>query len=126
MAKTVIRNVSRFAKTQTRVVKSTQTALAKKKTEKLLAETEKTTAVKSSNIKDVSYNRENKILSITFHKGNRVYSYYDVPFAVYAKLLKAPSKGEYLAAFIKPRYEYAETGPNKTRNGNKIKKGGSR
>jgi len=75
---------------------------------KALDNPETTTAVKSENIKSVSYAPELKDLTITFHKGLRTYVYYDVPSTLHRRLLSAPSKGVFFHKFINRRYKYVE------------------
>lgn len=60
--------------------------------------------VQSSNLKRVGYDEQRKILKIEFHNGT--YVYFNVPKQVFESLLKAPSKGEYHADFIKNVYQY--------------------
>jgi len=61
--------------------------------------------VKSSNIKEVGYNKQTKELVVKF-KGNSIYVYKNVPNIQYKKLLKANSKGAFLNKAIKGKYPY--------------------
>jgi hypothetical protein len=61
--------------------------------------------VRSSNLKAVSYNREDQQLFVLFH-GGRIYAYYRVPAAEYERLLQADSKGQYFTTHIRNRYEF--------------------
>lgn len=56
--------------------------------------------VKSSNIKQIKYNPESRMLLIQFHSGG-IYSYTPVTEEGYQELLKAESHGEYFAKHIK-------------------------
>lgn len=62
-------------------------------------------AVSSSDIASIGY--ESGTLHVQFHKGG-LYAYFDVPEHVYLGLLSAPSKGGYLHAHIKNRYQYSK------------------
>jgi len=62
--------------------------------DKILLEAFVTKRVKSSNIKKVSYDKDEHIMRLEFHSGG-TYEYYDVPPKVYNQLLKAKSKGRF-------------------------------
>jgi len=62
-------------------------------------------AVRSSNLRAVRYEPDQRRLFVEFVSG-QVYGYLDVPSTVYDALLRAGSKGSYLARWIKPRYHY--------------------
>jgi len=62
-------------------------------------------SVKSSNLSDVGYDKENRILYIRFHSGG-LYAYYDVPEYEYHHLMSASSHGKYFSAYIKRAYIY--------------------
>jgi hypothetical protein len=64
----------------------------------------KRVAVDSSSIASVGYDPKGFILEIEFRNG-RVYRYLDVPAAAHRLLLNASSMGEFVNAFIKPRFE---------------------
>ena len=59
--------------------------------------------VVSSNVKRIGY--ENKKLYVQFKSG-AIYFYKDVPATVYKEMLNADSKGKYLNAQVKGKYEY--------------------
>lgn len=63
---------------------------------------------KSSNVRAAAYSADFKYLFIRFGKPNgtviRTYVYRDVDAGVFAGLLAAPSKGEYVARVVKPHY----------------------
>lgn len=62
----------------------------------------------SSNIAEIGYEPESGTLEVLF-RSNSVYQYYDVPSSVYKGLMKAPSHGRYLAAYVKKGgYAYRE------------------
>ena len=56
--------------------------------------------VKSSNIKQIRYSHETRILQIEFHHGG-IYSYTPVTEEGYQELLKAESYGDYFAKHIR-------------------------
>ncbi|MGA5437415.1 KTSC domain-containing protein [Streptomyces cellulosae] len=61
--------------------------------------------VRSANVRSVGYSQQERVLEVAFHSGG-VYRYDGVPADVHAALMAAPSKGGYLARFIKGRYVY--------------------
>lgn len=67
------------------------------------------TTVVSSNILSVGYDDNTETLEVEFVHGG-VYQYYGVPETVYRELMQAPSKGQYLNAYIKDRYPYSRVG----------------
>ena len=60
------------------------------------------TLVESSNIKSIGY--ENDILEIEFFPAS-VYQYTDVSKDLYESMMKAPSKGKFFHAFIRPKFK---------------------
>jgi hypothetical protein len=60
-------------------------------------------SVSSSNIRSVGHDTESRLLEVEFTSGS-VYQYAGVTDSVYAALLRAASKGQYLNANIKDRY----------------------
>ena len=60
----------------------------------------------SSNIARFRYTKETQVLTVEFQNGGR-YEYYDVPDAVFEGMVRAPSKGQYLAQKIKGTLRYA-------------------
>jgi hypothetical protein len=58
--------------------------------------------VNSSNV--VSIGHENNKLYVEYRRGEYVYN--NVPKKVYDELLKAESKGKYLCANVKGKYDY--------------------
>lgn len=63
------------------------------------------TPVESSNVAAVAWHGGD--LFVRFHSGG-TYRYEGVPRGVFESLLAAPSKGKFLAAHVKGRYEYAK------------------
>ncbi len=63
------------------------------------------TSVKSSLLDKVGYDPETKTLVIQMNNSLDVYSYANVPQAVYNGLLEADSKGAYYVKKIKGRYD---------------------
>jgi len=60
-------------------------------------------AVKSSNIREVGYDEDSRILEILFVDGG-LYRYFDVPESIYRGILTAPSAGKYFHGHIRDRY----------------------
>lgn len=61
--------------------------------------------VRSSNVRSVGYSKVDRVLEVAFHSGG-LYRYENVPVDVHAALMASPSKGGFLAQFIKGRYPY--------------------
>lgn len=62
-------------------------------------------AVKSSNLKSVSYDSDTEGLEVEFRTGS-VYRYAGVPQAIYEGLMEARSKGSYHHQHIRKTYSY--------------------
>jgi hypothetical protein len=62
-------------------------------------------SVKSSMIRSVAYDSENKILEVEFTKGESVYSYANVPQEAFDALMAASSPGSHFLTNIKGKYE---------------------
>jgi hypothetical protein len=60
----------------------------------------------SSNIARFRYVKESLMLTVEFKNGVS-YNYYDVPEAVFERMKTAPSKGRFLAQYVKGAYRYA-------------------
>jgi KTSC domain len=54
---------------------------------------------------EAMYNESNKDLIVTYSDGSR-YSYKDVPFLLWIKLLRSDSKGSFISKHIKGKFEY--------------------
>jgi hypothetical protein len=67
--------------------------------------------VQSKGIDWVAYDEEAQILCVHFGS-TRTYRYFDVPPAVYAWLLRAPSKGKFVNRLVKDRYRYEQLEPD--------------
>ncbi len=63
--------------------------------------------VNSSDVQRVGFDAIRGRLRVEFHRGG-TYEYLNVPYVVYDGLLKAESKGKYLAQNIKGRYEFVK------------------
>lgn len=61
-------------------------------------------AVSSSTIRAVGYEEPTQTLEVEFKAGS-TYQYASVPKAVYQRFMVAPSKGKFLAQFIKEKYK---------------------
>ena len=69
--------------------------------------------VESTNVASVGFDPKRKVLEVEFQTG-AVYQYREVPKPTYDALLKADSKGRYLAANVKGKYPYERIdAPNK-------------
>jgi len=62
--------------------------------------------VSSSNISAIGYDHERGDLLVEF-RNRWTYRYRSVPLAVYEAFLRAPSKGRYHHAVVRPRYAYS-------------------
>lgn len=65
------------------------------------------TPVSSSNIRAIGYDADNQTLEVEFNNG-AVYQYYGVPQTDYDSMMAADSKGTYLNANIKGRYNFSK------------------
>lgn len=59
----------------------------------------------SSNISNIAYDKEARVLQIDFHAGTR-YQYYGVEPEKAGQLFEAESKGKYFTSAVKPNYPY--------------------
>jgi hypothetical protein len=59
--------------------------------------------VRSSNVRSIGYDATSSTLEVEFNSGG-LYQYSGVPETVYAALMRASSKGNYLNNHIKDRY----------------------
>lgn len=66
-------------------------------------------SVASSNIYSVGYDERNETLEVEFLSGS-IYQYYNVPPNMYAELMRAGSKGQFLNTYIKNAYPYSRVG----------------
>lgn len=67
------------------------------------------TAVPSSNIRSIGYDRQSATLEVEFTSGD-VYQYFDVPEHLYRGLMNASSRGQFLNDNIKYGYRYQKVG----------------
>ncbi|WP_118953525.1 KTSC domain-containing protein [Taibaiella helva] len=65
----------------------------------------------STVIAHTAYDENRQVLTITFLSG-AVYAYYEVPPELYARMLKARSKGKFLNKFIKDHYMFKRLDEN--------------
>ncbi|MCK6565114.1 MAG: KTSC domain-containing protein [Dehalococcoidia bacterium] len=63
--------------------------------------------VSSSNLRSVGYDPTSNVLEVEFHGGS-VYQYFGVPEHIHAGLMRAGSKGGYLADHVKDRFRYRQ------------------
>jgi hypothetical protein len=64
------------------------------------------TAVESSTLATVAYDRNRELLQLEFNSG-ALYQYFGVPVVVHEALLRAPSKGSYFNHVIRGRFPYS-------------------
>lgn len=62
--------------------------------------------VTSTNVSEIGYDEERRILEIVFSSGG-IYQYFEVPPQVYQELMNSGSIGQYLNSAIKGAYRYA-------------------
>ena len=63
-------------------------------------------AVESTTLSTIAYDEARDLLQLEFCSG-AIYQYFDVPAAMHAELLHAPSKGRYFNQVIRGRFSYA-------------------
>ena len=66
-------------------------------------------SVASSNLASLGYDAQTGTLEAEF-LGGGIYQYYGVPQNMYDQLMTAPSKGQFLNAYIKNQYPYSRVG----------------
>jgi KTSC domain len=65
--------------------------------------------VASTNISSLGYDPTSETLEVEFTSG-AIYQYYNVGTALYDQLMMAPSKGQFLNAYIKNAYPFSRVG----------------
>jgi len=65
--------------------------------------------VASSNIASIGYAPDSETLEIEFTSGS-IYQYFNIPSGLHGQLMDAPSKGQFLNAYIKNGYPYSRVG----------------
>jgi hypothetical protein len=63
-------------------------------------------SVISRNVAAIGYDGQTSEMFVRFHNEARLYVYWAVPLSVYEEFLAAPSKGQFLAWYVKGRYPY--------------------
>ena len=63
------------------------------------------TAVESSTLATIAYDRTRRLLQLEF-SSRAVYQYFGVPASVHKDLLRAPSKGSYFNGAIRGRFPF--------------------
>ena len=66
-------------------------------------------SVSSSAIVSIGYDPKAETLEVEFGSG-RVYQYYGVPSNLHEQIMQAPSKGQFLNAYIKNFYPFSRVG----------------
>lgn len=64
--------------------------------------------VDSQNVEAIGYEAEAQELHVRFRQSGETYVYYAVEEWVFQELMQADSKGRYLNANIKPRYQFGK------------------
>ncbi len=64
---------------------------------------------KSSNIQEIDYRHDTKLLYLTYKVSNRTYVYEGVDQDTIDDLLQFKSKGRFINLYIKPYHRYKET-----------------
>ncbi|GAB1584042.1 KTSC domain-containing protein [Phyllobacterium phragmitis] len=65
--------------------------------------------VSSSNVLSIGYDEASQTLEVEFQSSG-IYQYYNVPQHIYEQLMAAPSKGQFLNAYITKGYPYSRVG----------------
>ena len=65
--------------------------------------------VASTNLVSVGYDANTQTLEVEF-QGGSIYQYYNVEAGVFEQFMQAPSKGQFLNAYIKNAYPYSRVG----------------
>ncbi|TBB56943.1 KTSC domain-containing protein [Rhizobium ruizarguesonis] len=65
--------------------------------------------VSSTNVLSVGYDEPTETLEVEFSNGS-IYQYYNVGSALFQQLMQAPSKGQFLNAYIRNSYPYSRVG----------------
>ena len=71
------------------------------------------TAVDSSTLATIAYDRTREMLQLEF-SSHTIYQYFDVPAAVHEALLYAPSKGSYFNRAIRGKFPYTRISHGQT------------
>jgi len=64
------------------------------------------TPIRSTNIKEVGFDKETTTLEIMFTDGT-VYRYFAVPEPIYVGLIRAPSAGQFFHRMIREKYRFS-------------------
>lgn len=67
------------------------------------------TYVQSSNVAAIGYDEQSQTLEVEFNSGS-IYQYYNVPQHLYESLMQAPSKGQFINAYIKNAHAFSRVG----------------
>jgi hypothetical protein len=67
------------------------------------------TAVESSTLATIAYDRTRELLQLEFNS-HALYQYFGVPATVHESLLRAPSKGSYFNRAIRGKFPYSRIG----------------
>ena len=60
----------------------------------------------SSAVRDIDYNPDTRILSVTFVPTGKRYAYREVPFETYDAFISAFSKGTFFNRFIRDQFDF--------------------
>lgn len=62
--------------------------------------------VSSKSLRSVGYDQPTQALEVEFNNGG-IYRYFEVPVTIFHHLMEAPSKGQYLNAFVRDHYPFS-------------------
>lgn len=65
--------------------------------------------VQSTNVTAIGYDEQSQILEVEFNSGS-IYQYYNVPQHLFDALIQAPSKGQFINAYIKNAHSFSRVG----------------
>ena len=65
--------------------------------------------VASSNVAAIGYDSPTQTLEVEFVNGS-VYQYYNVPEQMHERIMREPSKGRFLNAYIRDSYPHSRVG----------------
>jgi hypothetical protein len=84
------------------------------------------TTVESTTLASVAYDEASELMQLEF-RSRAIYQYFDVPSAVHAALLDAPSKGSYFNRVIRGSFRYCRVSDGDGHGlGGEIAAGGAR
>lgn len=83
------------------------------------------TAVESSTLATIAYDRSRQLLQLEFNS-RALYQYFGVPATVHAALLRASSKGSYFNRVIRGKFPYSRISHGQTKAPSQDREAGRR